>query len=141
MKTTTMRTLMTAAALVVAATASAQTFKVEVPMAFQVAGKTMNAGSYQIQMKDTGAGAFVTVYDSASHTSVMVLAGITTDAPKAWRDAGDPRLAFAHHDGKYELRTLWAGSGDSAHQLPSSKSSNNVVARTELVTLAMVKVH
>lgn len=140
MTTTTMRTLLAAAALAVATTASAQTFKAEVPMAFQIAGKTLAAGTYTIRMQNNGTGEMVTLYDKVSHSSAVLMAGVTVDAPRAWRDAGDAKIAFEYRDGKYLLRTLWTGEGLSAHQFPVPQS-HTVTARTELVTLAMVKAH
>ncbi len=141
MNTTTMRTLIAAAALVVAGTASAQTFKAEVPMAFQVAGKTMNPGTYEIRMKDNGNGEVIALYSRGSGSSALAVAGVTADAPKAWREAGLPKIAFENHGGTYLLRTLWTAEGVEAHQFTVPKTPNGVISRTELVTLAMVKVH
>ena len=62
MNTNTMKMMIAAAALVVAAgSASAQTFKAEVPVAFQVGNKTMAPGSYDVRLSVSGAGATVVV--------------------------------------------------------------------------------
>jgi hypothetical protein len=140
MKNTWMNTMIAAAALAVAAgsTASAQTFRAEVPMAFQIAGKTMEAGSYDVRVANGDH--LVVVRNRATHESALVAKGAQADAPKAWVDAGEPMIAFECANGSCSLRKLWVGAS-SAYVFPGPKApSGNVVAsRTEVVTLALVR--
>ena len=51
MKSSTIRTMIAAAALAVAAgTASAQTYKAEIPVSFRAADKLMLPGSYEVKV-------------------------------------------------------------------------------------------
>ena len=143
MKTTTMRTMIAAAALVVAAgTASAQTYKAEIPMAFHAANQLMAPGSYDIKVSNTGTGDRIFVYNRTNNTAVAMLSTVKSDAPKQWRAAGDPKLAFECVNSVCRLGKLWNGSDPYLFAFPAPKSSGTLIAqRSEVITLTMIKAH
>ncbi len=115
--------LMVAAAAVAAAAgaASAQTMKVDVPFAFQVAGTEMPAGSYLVTPVSTS-------------TNIPVLRMASTVAPKpvlvrplSTHDQGvnpknDAKLVFSCAGGNCSLAQIWAGTV-GAYDLHYSKTS------------------
>jgi hypothetical protein len=141
MNTNTVKMMIAAAALVVAAgSASAQSFKAEVPVAFKVGNKTMAPGSYDIRMTETGAGATIVVRNRNENTAAVLIPNVKGDAPKAWQEAGDPKLAFGCSDGTCTLRSIWNGSDSFAYKLPAPKAARDLASvRTEIVTLSMIK--
>jgi len=143
MNTTTMRTMIAAAALMVAAgSASAQTFKAEIPMAFRVSNKTMAPGTYDLRLTRAASGMMLVVYNRTTRTSAALVPSVTADPPKAWRAAGDAKIAFACTDGACSLRELWDGFGTDAYRFPAPRSAGTLVAqRSEFLTLSMVRTH
>jgi hypothetical protein len=144
MKTTTMRTMIAAAALVVAAgSASAQTYKADVPVAFQVGSKVMAAGSYSVRLIDNSVGKTVIVYNRATNTSAALVSSVKTDTPKSWLAAGNPVITFDCVDSVCRLGKLWTGSDSFAYRLSTPKAPNGdmVAHRTTIVTLSMINAH
>ena len=139
MNTTTMRTMIAAAALVVAAgSASAQSYKAEVPMAFRVGNKTMAPGSYDLRIAKGVGGQILVIYNQTDN-SAAALVDAFGDPAKASRDA---TVTFECTDGTCSLRKLSDGSGTVAYQFPAQKAPGTLTAhRTELVTLTMIKSH
>ena len=99
--------IVAAAALAMAAgTASAQTLKAEIPFAFEVAGKTLPAGRYDVSQIETN------VYNLRStdnRNSVLAEPIARQDPQKAWRISGKPKLAFACSGERCRLVELWNG--------------------------------
>ena len=144
MKSSTIRLMIAAAALAVAAgTASAQTYKAEIPMAFRAAGKLMPPGSYEIRTSQDAATQVLYIRNAQANSAVVLLAQVKTDAPKAWRQAGDPKLAFACAGDACALSRMWNGSDPFAYDFPSARKSfgNLASVRLETVTLSMIKAH
>ena len=140
MKTTTMRTLIAAAALVVAAgSASAQSYKAEVPVAFQVGSKAMPAGSYHVRLTNSAAGQVV-VYNRATKTSAVLVSAIRADVSKSWLASGSPIITLECTDGVCRLGKLWTGSDTFAYQFstPKAPTGDLVAHRTTVVTLSMI---
>ncbi len=143
MKSSTMRMMIAAAALVVAAgTASAQTYKAEIPMAFRAAGKLMTPGSYEIRVARNSATELVFVRNTEAPGAVILVVKAKADPPKEWRQGGNPKVGFACIDGACHLSALWDGSDVSEYVFGSPKPpAGDLVARTELVTLSMIRAH
>jgi hypothetical protein len=144
MKSSTMRLMIAAAALVVAAgTASAQTYKAEIPMAFRAAGKLMAPGSYEIRVSRNSATELLYVRNTGANATVVLLGQVKTDPPKEWRQAGNPKLAFTCTAGACSLSRMWDGSDSYAYRFPAPKAQAGDLAatRSELVTLSMIKAH
>jgi hypothetical protein len=143
MNTSTIRTMIAAAALVVAAgTASAQSYRAEVPVSFRVASRTMPAGSYDIRMTSNGVETVV-LYNRSTQTAVAVVSNVRGDAPRQWVAAGDPKLTFSCTGGTCRLSTLFTGSDAFAYSFPAPRppAGNVVASRTEVVTLSMIRTH
>ncbi len=144
MKNSMVRLMIAATALVVAAgTVSAQTYKAEIPMAFRAAGKLMTPGSYEIRVSHNSATQLVYVRNTEANSAVMLLAQVKDDAPKEWRQAGDPKLAFACTGSACALTRMWNGSDTFVYDFPSPRKAagNLAAARLETVTLSMIKAH
>jgi hypothetical protein len=111
MKSSTIRTLIAAAALAVAAgTASAQTYKAEIPMSFRAGNKVMAPGAYEIKVSVSSAGSSqVLVKNVDSGSMVFLLPHLGDYAPAAWQSAGKPVFAFECAEGHCALRTIWTG--------------------------------
>jgi hypothetical protein len=123
MKNSTMRLMIAAAALAVAAgSASAQTYKAEIPVAFRAGGNAMLPGTYQIRREVHGGGPIVHVYNLDSQKHVVLLTSFGSDAPKGWRAAGTPMIALECVEGRCALRSLWTGSGPAMYSFPGSIS-------------------
>jgi hypothetical protein len=144
MTNTTIRTMLAAAALVVAAgTASAQSYNAEIPMAFHVGSKTLAPGSYDVRVTQQGVGPLVIFYNRADNSAAVFSPGIREDAPKSWVAAGDPKLVFDCGNDSCSLRKMWNGSSSYAYAVPApKKAAGELVAhRTDVITLTMIKAH
>jgi hypothetical protein len=138
MNTNTMKMMIAAAALVVAAgSASAQTFKAEVPVTFRVGNKAMAPGIYDVRLTKGTAGQILVVHNQ-SDNSAVVLVGAVGDSTKASRDA---TVTFECTDGSCSLRKLSDGSGATC-LFPAQRTPGTITAhRTDFVTLSMIKAH
>ena len=144
MKTTTMRTMIAAAALVVAAgTASAQSYTAEIPMAFRAAGTKMAPGKYEVRTARTQATEILILHNNTDNTNLALLTPVRSDTPKQWLVAGNPTISFECGKGACTLRKMWNGSASYAYDFPAPKpaAGDLVAQRLETVTLAMVKAH
>ncbi len=141
MNTSTWRGIMAAAALLVAAgSASAQSFRAEVPMAFRAGGTVMNPGSYVISTS-AAEGYRTTIHNLTDQKSAILVSATRNDAPKAWQESGDAKVTFECLDGNCRLKSIWVGTGNWVQTFPSHKGSGtNIAARPEIVTLTMIKV-
>ena len=139
MKSSTMRTMIAAAALALAVgTASAQTYKAEIPLSFRTADKLMLPGSYEVKVNRGYSGIpMVYIHNLDDNKQVVVSPTPGKDAPKAWRAAGKPVLAFECAEGHCALRTLWNGEDTSTYAFGGSigPRSDNKVAELLVVTL------
>jgi hypothetical protein len=142
MKNFTMLSMIAVAALTVAAgSASAQTYKAQIPMAFH-AGRTLLApGTYNFEVRLAATGHDVLMIrrsdDSKLVAYVIPIAG--SDAPKSWREKGNPIIAFecAGHD--CTLRQLWRGQDVTAFAFPAPKLAPAAAERASIVTFALTK--
>src|SRR5579862_9110554 len=110
MKTSTLRWTIAAAALMVAAgSASAQTYRAEIPMAFSAGGRVLAAGPYEISASGYATTKYQ-FYNRTDHSGVMLLGNALSDPPKQWRDEGVAKLTFECIDGSCRLKSLWNGT-------------------------------
>ena len=118
MKSMTTRLMMTAAALAIAtAIAPAQTFKAEIPFAFQAGGKTMAPGTYTVHVDYYRLKSAI-FSNFESRSNAMVLMAATSDPAKDWTVKGDPVLSFECSVGRCALARLWTGSAEPAMTFP-----------------------
>ena len=142
MNTSTMRSMIVTAALAVAAgSASAQTYKAEIPMSFRVGQKVMTPGSYELRLSTDSA--IEIVYVRGPESTVMLTASSKSDAPKKWLQDGSPKLSFECVGGACSLHRLWNGRDDFTYDfaLPKATTPEIEARRTSVVTLTMIKAH
>ena len=110
-------------------------------MAFQVGSKTLAAGTYDIHLTSGAVGQTLVIRNLNTSTSAMLVTGVRSDAPKTWREAGDPKIAFECIGSSCTLRKLWNGSDSFAYVFPAPKApaGDLVARRIEVVTLSMMK--
>jgi len=104
MKKLTTKVMIATAALVVAAgVASAQTMTAQIPFEFRAGNQVMAPGTYQVDNLNTQTG--IPIYrllDVNSHRSIALLAQARVDPEKGWA-AGNPKLLFACTSGSCVL--------------------------------------
>jgi hypothetical protein len=133
---TTLRTrlMMAAAVLAVAAgSASAQSYKAEIPVAFRAGETQMAAGSYQITVMGQGSH-YVKVLNSESGKSALLIPISGQDTPKVWRDAGKPVLAFECVAEHCKLSKMWNGTDSFSYRfygpnLPNGEARSALVVK------------
>lgn len=118
MKSLNMGWLIAVAALAVAAgSASAQTFKAEIPLAFRAGSTQMLPGSYQIDLlkSDTNA-IFARVQNLDTNRSILVYAPVDYKIPPAMKSTDKAVLDFACNEGDCTLARLWDGRGEVTYK-------------------------
>jgi hypothetical protein len=140
MKTAKVRYIIAAAALAVAAaSASAQTYKAEIPLSFSAGQTRMLPGAYQIDVNTSEGGTvLVRVRNVDANRSIMLIAGVKSDAPKAWVKAGKPVLAFDCIEGACTLGRMWDGLDTTAYNFPHA-SPRHGESQVALITLTPAK--
>lgn len=141
MTNTTIRMMLAATALVVAAgTASAQSYTAEIPIAFHVGSKLLAPGSYEIQLTQSVVGPVAILHNRAGNGGAAFAPGVVEDVPKRWLQAGLPTLSFECVNGSCRLNKMWSGGGSHVYSMPARKpAKGDLVARNEVVTLTMIK--
>ena len=140
MKNMTMRWTIVAAALAVAAgSAAAQTYKADIPMAFRVGGRALQAGTYEFAVNYAAGSPFVQVRNMATLDAVLVMPLAGHDAPIAWRKIGNPVVSFDCAR-TCTLKELWTARDVTTVKFPMLKlpKSESQRAASE-VTFALVK--
>jgi hypothetical protein len=141
MKTLTMRSMIAVAALAVAAcSASAQTYKADIPMSFSAGNQQMAPGSYEFQVASGSAGrAYIAVRKTDGSAAVMLLPIAGADAPKAWQKEGKPKIAFECLGKACSLARLWNGQDVSVYAFPSRKLPKAEAERLAVVTVGLTR--
>ncbi len=141
MKTLTMRSMIAVAALAVAAgSASAQTYRAEIPMAFRAGNKVMEAGAYDFSVTLKGGGQEILMVSSRATNRMALLMPIQgDDAPAAWKKAGTAVISFECFGRVCTLRQLWDGNKPYTYAFPSHKLPASETNRAE-VNVPLIKV-
>jgi hypothetical protein len=140
MKNFTMQLTIAAAALAaVAGSASAQTYKAEIPMAFHAGSKAMAAGSYDVVVRNTSGSAIITVRSAAAHETAILAPFPGSDAPESWKQNGNPKISFECLDGACSLRSFWNGLSNSVYSFPARKLAPAEKERLAVVTVGLTK--
>jgi hypothetical protein len=141
MKTLTMHSVVAVAALAVAAvSASAQTYKAEIPMAFHAGAKALPAGTYKLSVVQSNNGVPIfTINSAATGRGVYLLTSAGPDASAAWRKAGRPVLSFDCLGESCTLRQLWNGRDSATYKFPSRKAPAADKERMASITIALTK--
>lgn len=131
--------MIAAAALAIAAgSASAQTFKAEIPFSFRAAEKTMQPGSYRISVSKRGDMASFVLFNADTRTSAILAAGAISSVQKEWRAGAQPVFAFECAASTCRLRQMWDGSGGFAYLFPRGHASAGEV-RVAVIALSPMK--
>jgi len=139
MKNLTMRLMFAAAALAaVAVTASAQTYKAEVPMAFRAGDKLMEAGTYNFTLFMNGAGQPLIIVRNAADHSASLLPTFRGDTPSRLLKLENPIVSFQCSGRTCSLAKLWDGRSET-YELPVKKLPATETAQTSVITLALSK--
>jgi hypothetical protein len=130
-------TMIAAATVVVAAgTASAQTFKAEIPFTFRAGGKVMPAGTYQLKRLQGLGARTMFRFDSADGlNAVLLVPQASGDPAKAWAQAGKPVLSFECGVSRCALARLWTGSAAPAFVLSRPKLGRDEPVRAAVIIM------
>ena len=102
MKKLTTRFMIATAALVVAAgAASAQTMTASIPFEFRAGGRVMEPGTYSASLSRSGGALIIRLLNSHSGEQAIVLGQIPVDPQKAWTASGEGRLVFECTSGSF----------------------------------------
>jgi hypothetical protein len=100
----------TAALVVVAGVASAQTLTAQIPFEFRVGNRVMPAGTYQVGLASSVSSApLFLLRGDYSRGSAILVAQAREDPRKAWAAEGGAKLEFACAGGRCALAELWDG--------------------------------
>jgi len=127
-KLTTRFMIATAALVVVAGVASAQTMTASIPFEFRAGDRVMASGTYQIDdlRSVTGTPVF-RLSNRNSSGSILLLAQAPVDPKKGWAE-GTGKLLFTCTSGSCALAELWSGSESHAYTFHGPKLGNDVTA-------------
>lgn len=140
MKSLTTRWMFVVVALAATAvSASAQTYKAEIPMAFHAGSKWMEPGSYDFVVTTSYSGATtVLIRSQATKDSTLVVPVPGSDASKAWRAEGTPKISFGCFGHDCSLRELWTAQGVTAYQFVAPKHAADL-ERMAAITLTLTR--
>jgi hypothetical protein len=129
MKNLTTRLMIATAALVVAAgAASAQTMTAAIPFEFHAGGRVMEPGTYQIQRLLTSEIPVFWLSSVHSGTPIALLPQAGVDPQKTWEASGHGKLVFACTSGRCALAELYSGSGSRAYKFRGPKLGKDETA-------------
>jgi hypothetical protein len=131
MKSMTTKLMVTAAAMLTAGLASAQSVKAQVPFAFRAAGAVMPAGVYRVTTHVSSSPHLVYVENERSLRSVVLVPQQPLSAKPGSTEA---RLVFRCEGEDCSLTQIWAG-GANAFQVAAPKSPKHADAAIRIVTL------
>lgn len=114
MKSLTNLMLATALVMVASTAASAQVMKAQVPFAFQVSGKTLPAGTYDVS-RVVGEKGFL-FRNVENHQAATVIAGANEDPQDTWKSLAGGVLQFECSD-RCSLSRIWTHRGYPAHDV------------------------
>ena len=111
MKKLTTRLMIATAALVVAAgAASAQTVTAKIPFEFRADSRVMAPGTYRVELSNVNGARVIRLVNFHSGNQAMLLAQVPVAPQKAWETSGEGRLVFACTSGRCALAEIWTGS-------------------------------
>jgi len=118
---TTKLMIATAALVVTAGAASAQTLRASIPFEFRVGNRVMAAGTYRVSLSQPSGVPIFELSNVHSGRSAIVVGQVPDDPRKEWEAEGNPKLAFACGRGRCALAQLWAGPGSHAYKVGRPK--------------------
>ena len=142
MKNLTVRLTIAVATLAAAAvSASAQTYKADIPMAFHADGKLMTPGTYDfvVMLGPTGHKTVIVRSHRAANESALLVTIAGSDAPKAWREEGAPKISFECTGHSCSLASLYNGRDVAAYRFPHPKVAPAEKERIASITLNLTR--
>jgi len=134
-KLTTRLTIATAALVVVAGVASAQTMTASIPFEFRAGNRVMAPGTYWVgDLQRYPTSPILRLLNVNSHRSTTVLAQARVDPEKGWA-AGDGKLVFACVSGSCALTEIWDGHLSYAYTFKGPKLGQDVTAVLRVIPL------
>ena len=131
-KLTTRFMVATAALVVAAGAASAQTrltMTAQIPFEFRAGNQVMAPGTYQVDNLNTQSAIGVfRLLDVHSHQTIAVVPQAPVNPQKTWVADGHPKLVFACISGSCALAELWDGSNSQAYTFHSPKTDTDQTA-------------
>ena len=138
MKHLTMNSMLASAAVVLAAgSASAQTLKADVPFTFQAAGVVMAPGTYEIRGGSKMA-KFVVLRNTETKNSVLMVYS-SEDVSKELKSRGTPSLAFECSGARCAIREMWKGSETASYRFKGPKVASDGDSRIAMIPLTIVR--
>ena len=119
-KLTTRFMIATAALVVVAGVASAQTMTASIPFEFRAGDRVMASGTYQIDSLRLSGVPIFRLSNRNSGGSIALLAQAPVEPKKGWAE-GTGKLLFTCTSGGCALAELWDGSGSHAYKFHGPK--------------------
>jgi len=137
MKKLTTRFMIATAALVVAAgAASAQTMTAAIPFEFRAGDQVMAPGTYRVDVSRATGSPIFRLLNVDSGGSAALIAQAPQDPQKAWIAEGSPKLAFACTSGSCALAEIWDGaSSHYAYTFHGSKLGKDETASLREISM------
>ena len=135
-KLTTKLMIATAALVVAAGVASAQTMTASIPFEFRAGNRVMEPGTYWVGDLQRLSGAPIyRILNQESHKTVVLMPQAPVDREKAWEASGQAKLVFACTSGSCALAEIYTGSGSHAYSFRGSKPANDETAVLKVIPL------
>ncbi len=114
MKSLTTKMMIAAAALVaVAGVASPETMEAKIPFAFRAGGKTLEAGTYRVEVqRGPSATPLILIASRKAGEQVFAIPYNSGNPKKAWTASGNGVLSFQCGAGRCALQEIWMGDED-----------------------------
>jgi hypothetical protein len=121
-------TIAAAALVVVAGSASAQTYKADIQLTFRAGHTLMTPGSYQVSVV-SGMSNILQFHNLDTNRSVVLIPVLGEDAPKAWVAKGKPVIAFlCGGAGPCVLAGMWNGVAQFQYKFPARAARGEQLA-------------
>jgi hypothetical protein len=134
-KLTTRFMIATAALVVVAGAASAQTMTASIPFEFRAGNLVMAAGTYYIEnLRSVSGVPLFRVWNRQSHGSIVLLPQAPVDPEKGWAE-GQGKLAFACISGRCALAEIYTGSESHAYTFRGPKLGKDETAVLRVIPM------
>ncbi len=122
--------------LAISAPLAAQTspLRANIPFEFSVGGKTLPAGEYSIQSRNTD-GSILAISNPDSTTAAMVLASRGSDWGK---ERGQAKLIFHRYGSSYFLSEIWNGFATVGYALPVTRTERELSRTASVQTFQVL---
>lgn len=134
----TINTILAAAAVFAAGSASAQTLKADIPFTFQVAGATLAPGTYHVATAQNPTSRYVIIRNAETHASVLARY-MSSDVSKGAKSHETATIQFECSGARCALREVWTGSDSLSYHFDGPKLGRDGDTRIAAIRLTAVK--